>query len=195
MMRPTKDHLSRLVGQRLFDLVLKHNIPLSEKGKFGHAVEAELGISLNSAQSPDLADGWELKATATVVRSASRKLKETIAVSMINPEALVATPFEHSHVYKKLRRAVYVFFDYHTTVVHKVFEAELTDAQLALLRDDYEFIRSLYRSDPSRVSGRVGRYLQARTKGPGGNAPKTRAFYLRPRFFSDVLGIRFEDGV
>lgn len=51
----------------------------------------------------------------------------------------------------------------------------------ALMSDihaDYDLIRATLQTG-QLLSGRLGQWIQPRTKGAGGNAPKTRAFYAR----------------
>jgi len=55
-----------------------------------------------------------------------------------------------------------------------------------VFRDDYELIRQRFiETGTLSDTSSIGKYLQNRTKGAGGDAPKTRAFYLRQSFMTE----------
>jgi hypothetical protein len=54
------------------------------------------------------------------------------------------------------------------------------------LKKDYDDIRGRFLDD-GVVSSSVGVFLQTRTKGAGGDAPKTRAFYLKKEFIHHCI--------
>ena len=56
----------------------------------------------------------------------------------------------------------------------------------AQIREDYETIQTFYKSNGFTKS-EVGNMIQIRTKGQGGNSPKTYAFYFRRQFLISIF--------
>jgi DNA mismatch repair protein MutH len=96
--------LNALIGTDLRPLAddLKITIWKNEKinkGWAGHTVERYLGLPINSAQSPNFGS-WELKVIPLVQGPKSGlRVKETMAITMIDGEEVKAKPFENSHLY------------------------------------------------------------------------------------------------
>ena len=66
---------------------------------------------------------------------------------------------------------------------HTRFDLETQIEIREQLKKDYDTIREHFmKNDTLDGTSKLGVYLQNRTKGKGGNAPKTRAFYLRTNF-------------
>jgi len=93
------DALRRLIGQDLRALATRYGVTVFKpeagfnKGWAGHVLERYLGLPLNSAQRPDLGD-WELKVIPLALASKGNlRVKETMAITMINAAQVVATPF------------------------------------------------------------------------------------------------------
>jgi hypothetical protein len=153
-----------------------------------------LGLPLNSAQSPNFGS-WELK-SIPLKRLVSGQLafKETMAVTMIDPYHVAHTPFAKSHLLAKLRKAVIIArivgSSYaEPTFVHSVTEIDLVGELYAVVEADYELVRACL-NDPKRgfsaLTGKMGRYIQPRTKGAG-HGSTSRAFYARPLFLSQFI--------
>jgi len=49
------------------------------------------------------------------------------------------------------------------------------------IKEDYKTLQGFYKEN-GLTKGRIGKMLQIRTKGAGGSAPKTHAFYFRRQF-------------
>ena len=105
--------------------------------------------------------------------------KETIAITMMEKEF---TDFEDSRCFKKMSRMLVIPYlrDGNTIMFYEPTLIELKDELLKTIKADYDLIRS------SALQSKIGKYLQTRTKGPGGNI-KTRAFYLRTLFTRDFV--------
>src|SRR5262245_40410523 len=74
------------------------------KGWDGHNIESFLGLALNSSRSPNFGS-WELKVVPLRrLPDGSFRVKETMAITMIDPVEVAAKDFEHSHLFLKLRR-------------------------------------------------------------------------------------------
>ncbi|MDR0234226.1 MAG: MvaI/BcnI family restriction endonuclease [Zoogloeaceae bacterium] len=194
--------LEKLKGRDLHDLAREFGMAVSptsrpvNKGWAGHVLERYLGLQLNSAQSPNFGS-WELKSVPlNHRRDGSLGFKETMAITMIDPYHVARTPFEKSHLLSKLRKAVIVarvvgekFSD--PTHIHSVIEIDLLGETYETVRRDYELVQECL-NDPSRgfsaLTGRMGVYIQPRTKGAG-HGSVSRAFYARPSFLSQFIDL------
>ena len=103
--------LELLKGQDLVSLAAQYEVTIwkgdkKNKGWAGHLLERYLGLPINSAQSPNFGS-WELK-VVPLKRLANGRItvKETMAITMIDPVNVKNTPFEQSHLLTKLRKAV-----------------------------------------------------------------------------------------
>ena len=192
--------LKKLVGVDLRPLADHHQVTVwtggnKNKGWAGHVLERHLGLAINSSQSPDFGS-WELKIVPLKRnRIGSLRVKETMAITMINAENIERTPFEDSHLLAKLRK---------TVVCARVFESQqdaksllctvasfdLDDpAILDQVRCDYELVRETIRTKGFiALTGAMGVLVQPRTKGPG-HGSISRAFYARPGFVAKILGM------
>lgn len=164
-----------------------------QKGWAGHVCEALLGQMPNSYHGPDFIDPdtgpWELKAIP--MKQTKRVLvpKETMAITMIKPQVLVDTEFYESILYKKLQSFVLVgrrFYNTSETTAPLLSAAaiDLKAAMMEQIKADYDLVRATVAAyaDPmdglKALSGKMGIYVQPRTKGPG-HGSVSRAFYLR----------------
>src|SRR5258705_13570178 len=78
------------------------------KGWAGQIIEQYLGLPQNSLQAPDFGS-WELK-VVPLARNAGGELrvKEAMAITMIEPTEVLANRFADSHLYDKLRSLIVV---------------------------------------------------------------------------------------
>ena len=176
--------------------VLVHRNGRTNKGWAGHVVERHLGIPINSAQAPNFGS-WELK-VVPMKRLQNGKLvfKETMAVTMIDPVNVVQTPFQDSHLLTKLRRIlIAVRFVGRTvdelTYIDDVAGFDLVGEVFDIVEEDYNVVRQVLKADGGnmrRLTGRMGRYIQPRTKGKG-HGSNTRAFYARKIFLNHVFDL------
>jgi len=152
----------------------------ADKGGAGQHLERLVRIPRSSA-CLDCEDG-EVK---TFPLKAG-KPKETCAITMIQPDTIVTTPFEHSNVHKKLANTLFVPYERteDTIAFHHPILLTAADDLFAELAADYEAIQASYAvGEPSSA---IGQHLQARTKGPG-HGSTSRAFYLRTSFLKMLL--------
>ena len=192
--------LKELQGQDLRALADKYQVTVwrgdkKNKGWAGHVLERHLGLPINSAQSPNFGS-WELK-IVPLKRNTSGDLqvKETMAITMIDAYNVLQTPFEQSHLFSKLRKAV---------VCARVFESKRDDRSLLArvstfdldnpkildqVRSDYELVRETIKAKGfDHLTGTMGVLVQPRTKGPG-HGSTSRAFYARTNFVAHILGL------
>ena len=127
-----------------------------------------------------------------------------MAITMINPEELKVTPFFKSHCWEKLKSLVFCSVMWHGQNAKHAELLEVTsldfaeDDDLILeIKADYDFIQSkLIQEGFDKLTGRDGKWIQARTKGTGGINPRTgkrrpitRAFYARTKLVSKIFEI------
>jgi DNA mismatch repair protein MutH len=193
--------INRLVGKDLRAMADDYKIPVwkngrENKGWAGLVIEHYLGLPQNSRQAPDFGD-WELKVVSLRKDAAGNlRVKESMAVTMIEPAEVLANAFEDSHLYDKLRRMVVVSRIYESpeelhSVVHAAAEFDLDNRSIHdLVAADYETIRKQIRAGGiDSITGVLGKLVQARTKGPG-HGSTSRAFYARPVFVAHILNLQ-----
>jgi DNA mismatch repair protein MutH len=165
------------------------------KGWAGHTLERYLGLAQNSRQAPDFGE-WDLK-LVSLRRAADGvlRVKETMAITMLEPTEVVSNRFEDSHLYDKLRRLVVVGRIFETeedarSVLHTAAKFDLDDPALfRAVKEDYELIRTTIRERGfAALTGDLGRLVQARTKGRG-HGSVSRAFYARTAFVARILNL------
>lgn len=194
--------LKTLEGKDLHALAAKYEVTVCSpsgkvnKGWAGHVCERFLGLPINSAQSPNFGS-WELK-SIPLKRTATGKLafKETMAITMIDPYHVARTSFADSHLLAKLQKAVIIArivgASYaEPTYVHSATQIELTGDIYSMVEADYELVRECLndqRRGFSCLTGKMGVYVQPRTKGAG-HGSTSRAFYARPLFLQQFIGL------
>jgi DNA mismatch repair protein MutH len=165
------------------------------KGWAGQVIEQYLGLPQNSLQAPDFGS-WELK-VVPLVRTADGtvRVKESMAITMIEPAEVVANRFEDSHLYDKLRSMIVVARIFEnvedtTSILHSAAEFDLDNPSIRKqVEDDYEAIRAIIRTrGADALTGDAGKYVQARTKGRG-HGSTSRAFYARAFFVAHILNL------
>ena len=175
------------------------------KGVAGQIVEKALGASAASRAEPDFVGlGIELK---TIPLDARGKPKESTFVASISLSSMADTDWEHSVVFKKLSKVLFVPVEAASSTPlreRRVGRAYLwvpTDTELGLLRTDWERLAEMIgRGDVEQITGHLGEVLQVRPKAASGSARRRapdeegavqwtmpRGFYLRPSFTGAVL--------
>ncbi len=207
---PSRDEalvrLQSLIGQDLRQLARQYGITVfKENGGFnkgwpGHVLERYLGLPLNSLQSRDFGD-WELKIVPLIRRKGRLVPKETMAITMINPTDIIAKPFRQSHLYDKLFSMIIcgrLFVDRQETysILERCETFDFDDHEdkemIDQIEQDYEYVRRVLSefTDPreglQNLSGRMGVYVQPRTKGAG-HGSISRAFYMRTSGLKKLL--------
>ena len=187
MSRPTLNSVATavavLVGQPVLCPKTKN------KGDAGLLLERLTGIPASSALLD--ADDGEVKIfPVKTLRTGKRVPKETVAVTMLNHEALASTCWDKSHCASKLRRVLFVPYeregDHIRLLAPVLFTAASHPELFAKLAADYAAIQTEWLTK-GELHGNTGVLMQSRTKGPGGKAKKSRAFYLRPAFLNELV--------
>lgn len=169
------------------------------KGWAGMVVEQLLGHRQDAEQAPDFGT-WELK-VVPIVRNAQGhwQVKETMAITMIDPRNVAETPFDHSHLLDKLRALLVCAREWvndkdeHSRLV-KLGTFDLADGEtFRQVQADYEAVQKTIRADGAKaLNGWMGNLVQPRTKGPG-HGVVSHAFYARTAFVSRMLKLTDAD--
>jgi DNA mismatch repair protein MutH len=166
------------------------------KGWAGQVIEQYLGLPQNSLQAPDFGS-WELK-VVPLMRSAdgTLRVKESMAITMIEPVEVVANRFADSHLYDKLKAMIVVARIFEnvedtSSILHSAAEFDLDNPLIRKqVEADYEAIREIIRLRGfDALTGDTGKYVQARTKGRG-HGSTSRAFYARALFVAHILNLQ-----
>lgn len=191
MERPT---IEQVCAKVLENVNILHNLPKTKnKGTPGNYLENLTGIPTSSA-CLDCSDGEVKIFPLKLTKSGNYVPKETIAVTMLSKDSLVAHAFEESKVYQKLSKVLYVpyfrngdIIQYFTPTIIDLREEKYAPL-IETIRQDYQAIRKHFvETGALEGSSKLGKYLQNRTKGAGKGAPKTRAYYLRPLFMKEFV--------
>ncbi|MDE0484285.1 MAG: MutH/Sau3AI family endonuclease [Candidatus Poribacteria bacterium] len=196
--------LSTIVGQDLRILAEEYGVTVFKdkkinKGWAGHVLERHLGLPINSSQSPNFGS-WELKIIPLkYLKSGKLTVKETMAVTMIDPYNVERTDFEDSHLLIKLRRMIVAARIWESqeeerSVLHRVTTFDLDAPEVySQVKADYDVVReTICTKGFSDLTGRMGVYIQPRTKGAG-HGSTSRAFYARTSFLKKFIFPEFSN--
>ncbi|MCK6462939.1 MAG: hypothetical protein L6Q29_03945 [Candidatus Pacebacteria bacterium] len=156
-------------------------------------MERLAGLQTNVSKAPN-GLSYELKSVS--FRKVKNELvpKETMAITMINPEELKHHSFFESHCWAKLKSIVFCAVKWDGinsdgAELLKVASLDFAedDELIKEIKADYDFIREkIIKRGFNALTGKDGKWIQARTKGIGGinlktgkRRPITRAFYAR----------------
>lgn len=165
------------------------------KGKAGLLLEKLLGIP-TSGECWDCQDG-EIKAFPQVCAGARSRTaipgtygpKETVAVTMCSkPHIELMKSWEESRVRKKLSSVLFVGYIRNGDTIswHEACQFGENHELFQQLEQDYITIQK-YFNENQKTSSKIGKLLQVRTKGPGGDK-KSWAFYLKKQFLLKLFG-------
>jgi len=191
-------NLKKYIGQDLAELAKTFNITTYKNGKQnkgwkGLVLERLAGLEPNVSKAPN-GLSYELKSVAFYYQKGKLEPKETMAITMINPQELKENEFFQSHCWAKLKSIVFCAVMWHGKNSKK---AELLEVEsLDFLEDDnlikeikadYDFIRKkLIEYGFKKLTGKDGKWIQARTKGPG-HGSISRAFYARKELVKKIF--------
>ncbi len=192
------ERISLLVGKDLRKLAESYDVTVFKGGKknkgwAGHVIERYLGLPINSSQSPNFGS-WELKTISLKhLRSGELAIKETMAITMIDPYNIQRTTFENSHLLAKLEKAVIAARVWEnqeetSSVLYAVKSFDLNNPNIYnQVKKDYELVReTITEQGFLALSGTMGVFIQPRTKGAG-HGSTTRAFYARAPFLKMIF--------
>ena len=200
------NNLKKHIGKDLRKLALQHGITTYETGKQnkgwkGLVLERLAGLETNVSKAPN-GLSYELKSVSFHEVKNELTPKETMAITMINPEELKKHSFFESHCWAKLKSIVFCAVMWNgqnseNAELLKVASLDFAedDELIKEIKADYDFIREkLIKKGFSALTGKDGKWIQARTKGTGGINPKTgkrrpitRAFYARTSLVKKIF--------
>ena len=191
-------NLEKFIGQDLADLAVIHGVTTYKDGKQnkgwkGLTLELLAGLSNDNKQAPN-GLGFELKSTAFYQVKGVWTPKETFAITMINQQNLIDTPFFESHCWEKLKSLVYCAVTWNgkhnaKAELLKVQSFDFLESNTLIqeIESDYEFIRNKLKVQGFQVlTGKDGKWIQARTKGAG-HGSTSRAFYARKALIKEII--------
>lgn len=194
------NNLKRYIGKDLRKLALEHGITTYETGKQnkgwkGLVLERLAGLQTNVSKAPNGLT-YELKSVAFHHVKDKLVPKETMAITMINPEELKVHSFFESHCWAKLKTIVFCAVEWNGTnseeaKLLKVASLDFAedDELIKEIKADYDFIREkLITHGFKALTGADGKWIQARTKGPG-HGSTSRAFYARTTLVKKIFEI------
>lgn len=192
------ENLKKYIGKDLRKLALKFKITTFEtgrqnKGWKGLVLERLAGLENNVSKAPN-GLSWELKSVSFRDNEGMLLPKETMAITMINPEELKAHSFFESHCWSKLKSIIFCAVMWHgqnaeSAELIKVVSLDFleTDELIKEIKADYDFIRSkLITEGFEALTGADGKWIQARTKGAG-HGSTSRAFYARTQLVKKIF--------
>lgn len=192
--------LKELEGQDLRSLADLYNVTVWKDGRLnkgwaGHVIERHIGLPLNSSRSPNFGS-WELKIVPLKrLQTGKIVVKETMAITMIDPVNVSQTEFKESHLLIKLKKVVvcarmFESKEEKSSLLVKVSTFDLGDSIIyKQVKADYDFVKDTIKTKGfDYLTGKMGILVQPRTKGPG-HGSTSRAFYARKIFVAHILGL------
>ncbi len=211
------EYSDKLIGQSLHSLFGDKCIEDLRKGKgrLGQMVEELFfGYDPNNDSDADFSEaGLELKCTPLLKskKNTNYRIKERLICTMIDYFSIVDTPFEESHLLKKCRLMLLLFYLH--TYGADVYDFEflfrvlwqLPEKDLLIIKKDYETISEKVRNGKAHLLSEGDTvYLGAARKGqkgdneqpqPNSEVPaKRRAFSLKPAYMRYVLSHVIDSG-
>ena len=190
--------LSELMGKDLRLFADKYQVTVFKEGKpnkgwAGHVLERHLNLPINSSQAPNFGS-WELKIVPLkYLQSGKLTVKETMSITMIDPYNVENTEFEDSHLLAKLSKLIVAARIWESreerqSILYTVTTFDLDDPAIRnQVKADYNLVKETIRTTGfSTLTGRMGVYIQPRTKGRG-HGSTTRAFYARTTFLKQFI--------
>ena len=139
---------------------------------------------------------WELKSVSFHEVKGKLVPKETMAITMINPEELKKHSFFESHCWAKLKAIIFCAVAWHGQNANRAelikvtsLDFSETDELIQEIKADYDFIRNkLIKKGFKSLTGKDGKWIQARTKGAG-HGSTSSAFYARTQLVAKIFDI------
>lgn len=201
-------NLRKYIGRDLADFSSQFVINSFKNGKQnkgwkGLVLERLAGLQNSVLKAPNGLT-YELKSVAFRYLKGKLVPKETMAITMINPSELKVHTFFESHVWAKLKTLVFCAVEWNGQNAKSAKLLEVTsldfaedDELIKEIKADYDFIRNkLITKGFGALTGKDGKWIQARTKGTGGINPRTgdrrpitRAFYARTKLVKKIFEV------
>lgn len=193
-------NLKQYIDQDLRQLAKQYGITSYETGKQnkgwkGLALERLAGLETNVSKAPNGLT-YELKSVSFYNKGKILTPKETMAITMVNPDELRKHEFFESHCWSKLKTIIFCAVMWHGKNAEKAelikvasLDFAKDDQLIKEIKADYDFIRNkLNKKGFNSLTGKDGRWIQVRTKGPG-HGSTSRAFYARTALVQKIFEI------
>lgn len=193
-------NLKKYIGGDLSELAKINGITTFKSGKQnkgwkGLVLERLAGLQTNISKAPN-GISYEVKSVSFYYVKGELVPKETMAITMINPDELKNQDFFESHCWNKLKSMIFCAVMWHgknsiNAELLRVASLDFTKSDFIIkeIEADYEFIRNkLITQGFQSLTGRDGKWIQARTKGSG-HGSISRAFYARKSLVSKIFEI------
>jgi DNA mismatch repair protein MutH len=191
-------NLKKYIGRDLSELAKINGITTFKSGKQnkgwkGLVLERLAGLQTNISKAPN-GISYEVKSVSFYYVKGELVPKETMAITMINPDELKNQNFFESHCWNKLKSMIFCAVMWHgknsiNAELLRVASLDFTKSDFIIkeIEADYEFIRNkLITQGFQSLTGRDGKWIQARTKGSG-HGSISRAFYARKSLVSKIF--------
>jgi len=193
-------NLNKYTGKDLRKLAKDFKITTYETGKQnkgwkGLILERLAGLQNNVSKAPN-GLSWELKSVSFRYIKNQLVPKETMAITMINPQELKDHDFYKSHCWAKLKSIIFCAVMWYGKNAEKAellkvtsLDFSETDEIIQEIKADYDLIRNkLIKKGFASLTGSDGKWIQARTKGAG-HGSTSRAFYARKELVKKIFEI------
>jgi len=193
-------NLKQYIDQDLRQLAKQYGITSYETGKQnkgwkGLALERLAGLETNVSKAPNGLT-YELKSVSFYNKGKILTPKETMAITMVNPDELRKHEFFESHCWSKLKTIIFCAVMWHGKNAEKAelikvasLDFAKDDQLIKEIKADYDFIRNkLNKKGFNSLTGKDGRWIQVRTKGSG-HGSTSRAFYARTALVQKIFEI------
>ena len=191
-------NLKKYIGQDLRKLALQYGITTYETGKQnkgwkGLILERLAGLETNISKAPN-GLSYEIKSVSFYHVKNELVPKETMAITMVNPEELRKQTFFESHCWAKLKSLIFCAVMWHgknaeSGELLKVASLDFAedDDLIREIKADYDLIRKkLIKHVFESLASEDGKWIQARTKGAG-HGSISRAFYARTNLVRKIF--------
>ncbi len=193
-------NLKKYIGEDLARLAERFGVTTYKNGKQnkgwkGLVLERLAGLEPSVSKAPN-GLSYELKSVSFHKVKDEFVPKETMAITMINPQELKEYEFFESHCWNKLKSMIFCAVMWHGKNSRKAELIEVDSLDFAEdddlineIKTDYDFIREkLIKHGFDSLTGKDGKWIQARTKGPG-HGSISRAFYARKELVKRIFEI------
>jgi DNA mismatch repair protein MutH len=190
--------VQKYIGQDIAQYAAKFDIRpyvngKQNKGWKGLVLERLAGLGNNNLRAPNGLT-FDIKSVSFKKREDVFVPKETMAITMFTPADVIKESFLESHCWNKLKSLVFCAVEWTGTNAEGGILLDVTSLDFVedaeLIREvaaDYELIRrKLITEGFEALTGKDGKWIQARTKGAG-HGSKSRAFYAKKPFVVKIF--------
>lgn len=178
----------------LYDYAIANKIPIivnsnMDKGWKGNAVEHLLNIKKNNRHNQDL-PYFEIKTISVTTKDEIYKAKETMCLSVLDPNIIISTDFKDTPLFHKIKDMAWILIDVNNPETPFICDFKIISLNnypklLHQIEQDYQAIASHITDNISNgehlthhFTGHIGELMQPRPK-TGKNKEYTWAFFFK----------------